>query len=285
MPVNYVAPDPAVAELVYRNQQESEQQHRRLRDMSSDLLKVVARDSLEPEAARAQALLFLLVRRDPEMPGILLELFEDPDQRLWRSVIRAYRPDDPRIKERLRRFVDEAQGQSWAAAALALARLRDRALLPRLEDWLRAGDRPHRNVAIECLKALDAPEARAALRDHWDRGPGDDEDRLVLAAALLSLGDPSGAALLDATARGAHGSWSVFAATSIYWHDSCRGLEFMRGILNTGDLEAQQSLVSQIWNLTSLPHAFTADGVHEARAWIESQLAREGRPSSGQGRA
>ena len=50
----------------------------------------------------------------------------------------------------------------------------------------------------------------------------------------------------------------------------------MLGILDTGDLEAQQSLVSQIWNLTSLPHAFTADGVHEARAWIESQLAGEG---------
>jgi hypothetical protein len=104
---------------------------------------------------------------------------------------------------------------------------------------------------------------------------------LVLAAALLDLGDKSGSAFLEATARAARGAWSVFAATTIYFHDSHLGLEFMLGILNTGDLDAQQSLVSQIWNLTSLPHAFTADGIHEARAWIESQLVGEGHRTNG----
>jgi hypothetical protein len=115
----------------------------------------------------------------------------------------------------------------------------------------------------------------------WDHGLGDEEDRLVLAAALLDLGDKSGTATLEATACAARGIWSVFAATTIYFHDSRRGLEFMLGILNRGDLEAQQSLVGQIWNLTHLPHAFTADGIHEARAWIESQLAGEAHRTNG----
>jgi hypothetical protein len=55
-------------------------------------------------------------------------------------------------------------------------------------------------------------------------------------------------------------------------------LELMLGIIDTGDLKAQQSLVNQIWNLTGLPHAFTADGIHEARVWIESQLAQGAQP-------
>jgi HEAT repeat protein len=273
MRVDYVAPDPAVAELVYRNQEESERQHRRLTDVSSDLLKAVARDHNEPEMARANAFLFLLMRRDPEMPGMLLELFEDPNQQLWPLVVRSYRPDDQRVKEKLRRFLDDSHERSWSEAAVALARLQDRTILPRLENWLRASDSPHRNVAIECLKTLDRPEARFLLRDFWDRSLGDEEDRLIVAAALLTLGDPRGLVLLESAAHVAKGSWSVFAATSIYAHDFRRGLELMLGIIDVGDLEAQQSLVSQIWNLTGLPHAFTADGIHEARVWIESQLA------------
>ncbi|HJZ56065.1 MAG TPA: HEAT repeat domain-containing protein [Gemmataceae bacterium] len=242
---------------------------------------MAARDPQEPEAARAQALLFLLTRRDPEMPGILLELFEDSNQRLWRLVVRSYRPDDPRVKEKLRRLLDDVDEQNWSEAAMALARLQDRTLLPQLEAWVRRADRPHRNAAVQCLKAFDSPRARSLLRDCWDRGLGNEEDRLVLAEALLDLGDNSGSAILEATARAARGAWSVVAATTIYCQDSRRGLEFMLGILDTGDLEAQQSLVSQIWNLTRLPHAFTADGIHEARAWIESQLAGEGHRTNG----
>ena len=46
----------------------------------------------------------------------------------------------------------------------------------------------------------------------------------------------------------------------------------MRRILDVGDLQAKQSMVNQIWNYADLPHAFTADGIHEARVWIETQL-------------
>ena len=91
-------------------------------------------------------------------------------------------------------------------------------------------------------------------------------------AALLSLGDTCGLGLLESVAQRARGEWSVFAATSIYHFQSRRGLEHMLSILNVGDLGAKQSMVSQIWNYAHLPHAFTADGIHEARLWIERQL-------------
>jgi hypothetical protein len=46
----------------------------------------------------------------------------------------------------------------------------------------------------------------------------------------------------------------------------------MREILDHGTLESRRSMVNQVWNLTQLPHAFTADGIHEARCWVEQQL-------------
>ncbi|MBO0700969.1 MAG: HEAT repeat domain-containing protein, partial [Zavarzinella sp.] len=255
--------------------QEIERQRRRQAGASADRLRAVARDAGEPEAARAEALLGLVLARDPELPVILLGLFADPNPNpaLWRLVVRSQRPADPRVIDHLRRLLDEPDPGNWSEAAMALARLKDPAVLPRLEDWLRAGDRPHRNAAVQCLKAFDAPTARTLLRARWDGGPGDEEDRLVLAAILLDLGDPSGATFLEQTARAAKGDWAVFAATAIYLHDPRRGLGLMLGILDAGDLEARQGLVSQVWNLTDLPHAFTADGVHEARAWVEAQLA------------
>jgi len=188
-------------------------------------------------------------------------------------LLRSYRPNDDRIRDRLRRFLDDPREKSWSEAAVALARYQDQTILPQLESWLREGDRPRRNVAIECLKLLDVPEGRLVLRNFWDQNLGDEEDRLVVAAALLTLDDLRGLSHLESNARAAKASWSVFAATSIYFHDFRRGLELMLGILHEGDLEARQSLVSQIWNLTDLPHAFTADGIHEAQVWIESQLA------------
>jgi len=48
----------------------------------------------------------------------------------------------------------------------------------------------------------------------------------------------------------------------------------MLNILQNGTLEAKQSLVVQISALAGhLPHEYTADGIHEARLWVETQLA------------
>src|SRR5262245_40011901 len=119
----YKAPDPGVAEFIYRSEQESQCQERRLKDATSDLLRAVARDPQESEAARGNALLFLLMRRDPELPELMLELFEDSNQRLWRQVVRSYRPDDPRAREKLRWLLDDIDEENWSEAAMALARL------------------------------------------------------------------------------------------------------------------------------------------------------------------
>ena len=46
----------------------------------------------------------------------------------------------------------------------------------------------------------------------------------------------------------------------------------MKWILDHGDSEALHSLVMHAWNMAHLPHAFTPDGIHETRLWIERQL-------------
>ena len=49
----------------------------------------------------------------------------------------------------------------------------------------------------------------------------------------------------------------------------------MMHILDDGDLEAKQAMVNQIWNFADLPHAFTADGIHEARVWVQSEMEKQ----------
>ena len=88
----------------------------------------------------------------------------------------------------------------------------------------------------------------------------------------MRLGDTQGLPWLEAVARRADGAWSAMAATWIRSHQPALGLELMRGILGSGNLKAQQSMVNQIWNLALLPHAFTADGLHEARCWVDQQM-------------
>lgn len=269
---DYEPPDPAVGEMVKQMTAESDRQHARLRDEPSSALKAVVRAANEPQAARANALVFLLVRRDEEMPEILLELFDDPDQQLWRTIVRSYCPDEPRVFARLWELLEDGNDQNWSEAACALARRGDETLLPTLEEWLQSPDRSRRNVAIECLKILDTPESHQVLRDFWDSGEGDEEDRLVIAAALFSVGDRRGHSTLESTACAAHGIWSVFAATSIYGRQRQEGLSMMKQILDQGDLEAKRGMINQIWNYARLPHAFSADGIHEARSWVTSEM-------------
>lgn len=104
--------------------------------------------------------------------------------------------------------------------------------------------------------------------------PSNADDRLALAGSLLQLGDPCGVPLLEATARSAVGARSVYAAFQLCRHDLLLACTLMLHIADDGDQEAKASLVSQIWNITHSPHAFTADGIHEARQWVDQQLAR-----------
>lgn len=274
MSSDYSPPDPGWAEIIHRDRIESDRQERRLKNSPPGKLREIARDPSQSPVARRTALMFLLIRRDPELPGIVLELFDDPDQDLWAMVIRSSHLADPRVAARLRGMLDSTDGRNWSEAACALATAGDETLLPRLTVWLEGGDRPHRNVAIECLRLLATSEALPLLQEFW-AGTTDEEDRLVAGAAILSLGDTRALPLLESTAKRAAGPWSVFAATSIYSSRRAAGLELMLHILDAGDLEARQSMVMQIWNFAELPHAFTADGIHEARVWAERRLEDE----------
>jgi hypothetical protein len=274
MTADYKAPHPSVAEWVYREESENRRQHARLQDKPREELIAVVRDRNETSSARGNALSFLLQHHDPALPDIALELLDDSDQDLRRYAIR-YFADDPRIKSRLYVFLDDDNDLNWPEAAIALARSGDDTLLPRFEHWLHAADRGHRNVAMQCLQYLGSLDAQRLLQDFWI-STGDEEDRLSLAEVFLSLGDDRGLSLLESTAAKAEGTWSVFAATAIYGFRYPDGLQWMMHILDKGDLEAKQSMVNQIWNFARLPHAFTADGIHEARVWVQSELDNPG---------
>ena len=174
---------------------------------------------------------------------------------------------------------DETDDQSWSAAACALARVRDDSILPKALEWLDRGDEPHRNVAIECLVQIGHADAVRHLVDAWEAGGRDENDRIVLAIALLRLGDRRGWPGLVASARRADSAWSVVSATRIGLSDPTLGLGLMRHILDAGALEAKRAMVSQIGNFAHLPHVFTADGIHEARLWVDQRLRQPGGPT------
>lgn len=273
--IDYVAPDPAFAEMVRYVEHESNEASRRLQYATIELIRRVALNPLESRATRGSAVVLLIKRRDPQLADVLLQLFDDPDQHLWRMAMGAYRVEDPRIVARLYHLLDDPDESNASEAAVALASSQDESILPHLVRWLHHGDRSHRNVAVECLRLHATEEADQILRDHWDRSEND-EDRLVIAGALLSRGDTCGLFLLDAVAREAISSWAVHAATAIYRYDLTGGLKRMLDILGNGDLEAKQAMVGQIWNFANLPHAFTIDGLVEAQCWVEQQLQNYG---------
>jgi hypothetical protein len=278
----YIPPDPAVVEAVHRRNRDSREQYQRLKDAPVSLLRRILIDRAAPTEARGNALGILLQRKDAAVPELLPELFEDPE--LGHQAIRhcpltdagfAAFPGcqrDPKVVERVRGLLDHARDRIWSCAALALARAKDETLRPRLLNWFHKGDQGHRNVAIEALIELDAAEAAGVFRESWQSGGRDDEDRLVLAGALLRLGDTRALDFLEAATQRAEGAWAVFAATSITEYDAVWGFRLMQWILDHGDSESLSSLVMHAWNMAHLPHAFTADGIHETRLWVEHLL-------------
>lgn len=265
--ISYVPPPPDVAERIYRETRDSEEQRCRLEAASSEELKRVLLDRAESAAARSNAELLLLLRREPAMGELLPQLWEDPV--LGRLAVQHCPLTDAATVERLRALLDHAN--LWSEASLRLARHRDEAIRPRLLEWWHSGDEAHRYVAIQALMVLDAATAGQLLRVRFDPAAADDTN-IVWAAFLFQLGDARGLPLLQATAERATGARAVFAATALADYDALLGACLLLRIIDQGDLEARQHLVSHVWNRADLPHAFTADGIHEARAWIEQQI-------------
>jgi hypothetical protein len=140
--------------------------------------------------------------------------------------------------------------------------------------WLDQGDEGRKNVAVNCMIEVNEERAAEAIAHVWDSGNGNETERLVLAAALLRLGDERGLGLLEETARQSHGSWAVVAATCVAHSRPALGYGLMLRIADEGDLEAQRSLVSHAWNMGRIPGAFTADGLMQARRWVEERMAK-----------
>jgi hypothetical protein len=116
----YIPPNPAIAEQVYRDRAASEAQHARLENAPTEEMKRVARDPAEPVEARANAMLVLLVRRDPSVSEIFPELFEHP--KLAHLAIRHCPLSDPAVVDRVRGLLDHPRDRIWSEAAVALSR-------------------------------------------------------------------------------------------------------------------------------------------------------------------
>ncbi len=242
-------------------------------------LRAILDDRALPTLARLNALMALMgrdhLRRFGTLSGIMLPLWDDPDEELARMAIEYAPPNDPEVTARLHSLLDDPRSNRWSTAASVLAgRRRDTAIIPRLIGWFREGDEAHRNVAYSCLcfyRLLGPDECRTLLREAWYAG-GRDDDRAMLAVGLLGLGDRVGWTFLVEFAREADHYSACWAAETILEHDPALGLDLMLHILDHGTtFQVRWGMVEKIAKAAGLPHLWTADGLAEARFWVEQQ--------------
>jgi hypothetical protein len=186
---------------------------------------------------------------------------------------------------RLHALLDDPERLIWSTAASVLARRKDTTIITRLLDWFREGDQDHRNVAWSCLcfyQLLEPDECRTQLREAWDAGGRDDADRAMLAIGLLGLGDRRGWPFLVRLSRTADHDSACWAAETIMEHDPALGLDLMLHILDHGaTFRVRWGMVERIATSAGLPHLWTADGLAEARHWVEQRRQILDRPQPG----
>lgn len=272
--MEYEAPDPKYAEFVDRVNRECREEAARLERATPDEACLIATDSTESQAARMNAMCILFRHRDPRVPDIQLRLLDDPNQDLWKAISHTYRTDSPELRAALYQRLHAQDPDTACHAAIMLARFQDGSILPTVQPWLQNTDREWRNAAMGTLKHFKSPAGMQVLTALWNTDWGDDEDRLVLALNLVEAGHVPARENVTTVATAAKGAWSVACATQIYFVDPRSGLQLMLHIFDSGDLEAKQNMVGQVSSLGShLPHAYTYDGLAEARLWVEQQLA------------
>ena len=275
----YVPPDPSVAEFVHQKNSELREARDRLGSMSDDQLRIVLYDSGESSAARGNAMGLLFRRLDRKathfpkvLAGLLKPLIGDPDPDICTQAIKYCPLNDHELISKVRQVAGSDRRRPQSEAVIALAKIKDAEVYHSLVDWFHGDDESYRNLAIEGLLTFNTAQARQILEESYASGGRSENDRAVLAVALLRLGNTRGIEFLKELARRANDSWSVMAATWIYHHSSTDGLLLMRHIVDNGQLEAKQSMVGQVSGLANLPHAYTADGIHEVSFWIDQQL-------------
>jgi hypothetical protein len=272
------------AELFHRATEAADRaNHTRERLEQADDATVCAtlRDQKVPTFSRLSALYTLVARyrrRDGSLSGIVLPLWDDPDEQVARMAIEHAPANDPEVTARLHALLDDPRSTQWSTAASVLARRKDTTIIPRLLGWFREGDEGHRNVAWSCLcfyRLLEPDPCRALLLEAWDAGGRDDDDRVMLAIGLLGLGDRVGWDFLEDLARRADLYAAVSAAETVMEHDPALGLDLMLHILDHGTtFEVRWGMVERIASAAGLPHLWTADGLAEARCWVEQQRQR-----------
>ena len=280
MTADYEAPDPQIAEFVDRMNQEGHKQSARLKDATPDQAWLIAIDSTESQAARMEALSILFRHRDPRVSALQLQLLDDPDQQIWKSIFSTYRTDSSQLRSALHQRVLASDVQTASYAAIILARFNDESLLPVIQPWLHATEREWRIAAIASLGHFKSAGAQSILTTLWNDGWGDEEDRRDLATKLTAAGNLAAREHLTSVATAANDSWSVACATQIYFVDPRAGLKLMLHIFESGDLEAKQGIVGQVSSLLGhLPHVYTYDGLVEARQRVEQELASLDNPN------
>lgn len=281
---DYVPPDPSLAEYVHNKNEEMLSYRRRLEPLSDEELKAIVRNQDEGDT-RPWALGILMERlarargldtdsRRAQLAEMLDDFLEDPHPQIAKMAAHRYGPLTEQQAGRIYKMIDSSHDQVKAASVMTLARNKDERLLPKLLEWFHGSNEGYRNIAIQALAALGIDRGDDELRKAYDEGGRDERDRVVLAIALLGMGDDRGVDYLKDVARRAKGQWSCVAATGLYRPpDPDVGLQLMLHILDRGDNEAKQWMVNQIcFNFIQSPHAFTVDGIHEARLWVQRKL-------------
>jgi hypothetical protein len=273
------------AEYVHRMTEECDRANREregLKLADGEALRATLSNRGLPTLSRVNSLMALLERnrhrRDEGLSGVFVPLWDDPDETVARLAIQYAPPDDPEVTAKLHALLDDPLPNRWSTAASVLARRKDTAVIPRLIGWFHEGDREHRNTAFSCLcfyRLLEPDTCRALLREAWDAGGRDAADCAMLAVGLLGLGDRVGWDFLVDLARRADDYAAVWAAETVMEHDPALGLDLILQVLDHGKtFEVRWGMVERVAQAAGLPHVWTADGLAEARYWIEQQRQR-----------
>ncbi len=204
---------------------------RRLDAEPDDRLAAIVRDPTAGIADRVAALELAVGRRplEPETAALLLERLDDPAEPVALAAIRLAPPFVAALRDRLRDRLSDPRPAQSHAAALALARRKDRAILPTLLDWLGPRHDPdRRQAAVAALTwLLDPPEALARLGAAWDaveaerptHDAGHAGFRFALAEALVERGDDRPLEFLAGVALDG-GPEAARALSLIEWFDA-----------------------------------------------------------------
>ncbi len=161
-------------------------------DLSDNQLLARLRDPQQSATQRLADLRHLTARHrvDHGAAEAFQILLSDPDEAIVLGAIAEVPAFDLAALDRLRLLLDHARPAIRQASARALARRKDRTLLPRMGLWLQSDDSGNRQAAIDVLAWLADPhDGNRLLASAWEIPTLDAEERIALARLLAERGD------------------------------------------------------------------------------------------------